>query len=152
MKRKKRKIDVVVKYFFPVIAGIETNVLETYSVLAKKGWEVTIHTSKDIYKKKNVLSSEEVIRGLRVRRYPFSGFGFFPDIDWRNADLVCLHNFDIFPHLRIFIHSLVLKIIKKKKFALVLTPHGGFSLDTVWSIFPWWKRIIKRAIITSIFK
>ena len=142
---KKRKIDVVVKYFFPVVAGIETNIVETYSVLAKRGWDVTIHTSKDVYKKKNVLASYEMIRGLRVKRYPFNVFGFFPDIDWQETDLVCLHNFDIFPHLRLFIHSLALMILGKKKFALVLTPHGGFSLDTVWSIFPFWKRMIKKA-------
>jgi glycosyltransferase involved in cell wall biosynthesis len=141
---RKKNIDVVVKYFYPVTAGIETNVLETYSVLAKKGWNVTIHTSRDIYMKKNVLPDEEVIRGLRVKRYPFNGFGFFPDIDWQDANLVCLHNFDIFPHFRLLIYSILLKIVGKKKFSLVLTPHGGFSLDTVWFIFPFWKRVIKR--------
>lgn len=145
MNKKRKKIEVITKYFSPVVAGIETNVLETYSILAEMGWEVTIHTSKDVYKQKNILSSEEVINGLRVKRYPFSGFGFFPDIDWQHTNLVCLHNFDIFPHLQILIYSLTLKLLRKKNFTLVLTPHGGFSLDTIWSMFPFWKRLIKRA-------
>ena len=44
-----KKIHVITKYFYPVAAGIETNILETYSVLVKKGWDVTVHTSKDEY-------------------------------------------------------------------------------------------------------
>ena len=37
-----KHIDVITKYFVPVVAGIETNILETYSVLVQKGWKVLI--------------------------------------------------------------------------------------------------------------
>ncbi len=130
---KNKHIDVIVKYFYPVVAGIETNILETYSILAKEGWDITIHTSKDVYMCKNCLSDKEKYRGLRIVRYKFSFFGFFPKIDWSNTSLVCLHNFDVFPHFRILIYSLYLKILDKKYFGLILTPHGGFNPE--WSIY-----------------
>ena len=129
-----KKIHVITKYFYPVAAGIETNILETYSVLVKKGWDVTVHTSKDEYLSQNSLPDTEVIRGIKVIRYPFvsDNIGFFPNIDWSQADLVCLHNFNIF-FWRILLYSLRLKLLGQKKFALVLTPHGGFNPE--WSIF-----------------
>jgi len=139
----KRKIDIIVKYFYPVTAGIETNILETYSVLAKRGWDVDIHTSKDTYDKKNSLPEKEIIRGLKVSRYRWGKLGFFPKIDWDSTDLVCLHNFDVFPHFQILIYTLLRKIFGKKNFSLVVTPHGGFSLDLAWSVFPLWQKAIK---------
>ncbi len=139
--KNKGHLDVVVKYFYPVAAGIETNVLETYSVLAEKGWDVTIHTSRDEYLQKGHLPANDTYRGLKIKRYSFTKFGYFPDIDWDSTDLVCLHNFDIFPHLRILLYTLGRKIIKKKKYSLMLTPHGGFNPE--WSVFPWKQRLIK---------
>ena len=129
-----KQIHVITKYFYPVAAGIETNILETYSVLVKKGWDITLHTSKDEYLSKNSLLNTESIRGIKVIRYPFvsDNIGFFPEIDWSQIDLVCLHNFNIF-FWRVFLHALWLKLLGRKKFALVLTPHGGFNPE--WSIF-----------------
>jgi CO dehydrogenase/acetyl-CoA synthase epsilon subunit len=49
---KKPTIHVITKYFYPVAAGIETNILETYSKLASK-WDITIHASADEYLYKN---------------------------------------------------------------------------------------------------
>lgn len=143
MKNSKLKIDVVVKYFIPVTAGIETNIFETYSVLAEKGWDIIIHTSKDTALEKDVLSDTDEIRGLKIKRYHFSPLGFKPKIDWQNTDMVCLHNFDMFPHFQILLKSLWLKITSKKNFALTLTPHGGFNPE--WSVFPFVQRIIKFA-------
>jgi len=140
----KLKIHAIIKYFYPVTAGIEVNMMETYSYIAKAGNKVTIHTSKDEYLAKNSLPDKAKIRGLDVRRYPFHGWGFWPQINWQQVNLICLHNFDIFPHFQIMVYSLWLKLLGKKKFALVLTPHGGFSLDTVWNLFPLWQRVVKR--------
>jgi glycosyltransferase involved in cell wall biosynthesis len=136
-----KKIDVVTKYFYPITAGIETNTLETYSILAQNGWDVTIHTSKDLYLEKNALPDYEEVRGIKVKRYPFNKLGYTPDIDWQNTDAVCLHNFDIFPHVRIMFYVLWLKITNRKNFGFFLTPHGGFN--PVWSIFPKIQAIIK---------
>jgi glycosyltransferase involved in cell wall biosynthesis len=140
---KNLKIDVVVKYFYPVAAGIETNVMETYSVLAKKGAKVTIHTSKDTLLEKNILKRKETIRGLNILRKPFQKFGYWPNINFQNTDVVALHNFDIFPHFWILLYCLFLKVTGRKNFALFLTPHGGFNPE--WSIFSKLKSIIKQA-------
>ncbi len=139
---KKIHIDVVVKYFLPVTAGIELNILNTYSVLVEKGFDVTIHTSKDTLTEKNVLPEKETIKGLKIKRYSFGSdnMGYFPEIDWGKTDLVCLHNFNVF-YWRILVHSLWLKLLGKKKFGLVVTPHGGFNPE--WSIFNTWTRIKK---------
>lgn len=138
----KKSIDVIVKYFYPVAAGIETNILETYSVLAKNGWDVTIHTSKDTHTKKGGLKSSDFIQGLKVKRYYFTKFGYLPKINWQDTDLVALHNFDIFPHFWILLYSLFQKVLGRKKFALVLTPHGGFTPE--WTIFSWLQQLIKK--------
>jgi glycosyltransferase involved in cell wall biosynthesis len=141
----KKRIAVVSKYFYPVAAGIETNVQETYTVLEELGWDITIHTSVDTLTEKNVLPPSDVIRGVPVKRYQFGGFiGYWPVIDWEHTDVVALHNFNLVPHLAIMLYALYLKLLGKKKFALVLTPHGGFNPE--WSVFPklqsWTKQVV----------
>jgi glycosyltransferase involved in cell wall biosynthesis len=143
----KKHIDVIVKYFTPVAAGIETNVLETYSVLAKLGWDITIHTSTDTLTKKDVLNKTDELRGLRIVRYKYSRFGYFPKIDWENTSLVCLHNFNV-SHINVILYSGLLKILGRKKFALIVTPHGGFNPE--WSIYPVFMRIAKQTYHYSI--
>ncbi len=128
-----KKIDVITKYFIPVVAGIEVNILETYSVLAKNGWEVTIHTSKNTYLEKDKLPDNEIYRGLKIHRYHWNWWGIMPHIDWNKTSVVALHNFDIFPHLQLMILSLYHKITGQKKYGLVLTPHGGYNPE--WTIF-----------------
>jgi len=130
---KKKSIHAIVKYFYPVTAGIETNMLETYSVLVKKGWDVTVHTSKNTLTEENVLEEEQVIRGIKVKRYPYKWYGFISNVDWQRVDVVALHNFNVVPHLFVFIHTLRVKLLGKQRFVLVITPHGGFTPD--WLIF-----------------
>ncbi len=137
-----KKIDVIVKYFIPVVAGIEVNVLETYSRLVKKGWDVTVHTSKDTYLRKNWLSESESIRGLKVRRYPFKWYGFWPRINWQEAGVIALHNFDIFPHLQLLAFFVWKKIFNRKTFKVFLTPHGGYNPE--WAIFSPLQKLIKK--------
>ncbi|MEK6826032.1 MAG: glycosyltransferase family 4 protein [Nanoarchaeota archaeon] len=139
--KKLGHIDIVQKYFYPVAAGIETSILETYSILVKNGWDVTIHTSKDTLTEKNYLTDKDKIRGIEVKRYSYKWYGYFPDINWGMTNLVSLHNFNIVPHFYVFLKALFLKITGKKNFALVLTPHGGFNPD--WSIFSPIQRTIK---------
>jgi len=137
----KKIVHVIEKYFFPVTAGIEVNMHETYKVLAKRGWDITFHTSKDTLTEKNVLSENEVISGMQVKRYEFGPLGYFPKFDWSKADYVCLHNFNIVPHFTLMAYSYLLKLQGKKSFKLFLTPHGGFNPE--WSIFAPISRIIK---------
>lgn len=138
----KLNAHIIVKYFYPVAAGIETNILETHSKLVKKGWDITIHTSKDTLTEKNCLGDEDIIQGIKVKRYQFNQYSYFPKIDWENADAICLHNFNVVPHLYILIYSLILKILGKKKFALFLTPHGGFNPE--WKVFPRFGGFVKK--------
>ena len=138
----KKKIDVIVKYFYPVAAGIETNTLETYSVMAKNGWDVTVHTSRDNHTEKDVYPLSDTLRGIKIKRYSFNRFGYSPNIDYKNTDIVALHNFDIFPHFLLLIKFLIMKIFGKKKFGVILTPHGGFNPE--WSVFPKLQVMVKR--------
>lgn len=137
-----KKIDIIVKYFYPVAAGIETNIAETYSVLAKRGWDITLHTSNDTLTQKRVLKKKDSVRGIEVKRYPFSKFGYLPDVDWNTTGIVALHNFDVFPHVRVLLHVLLLKLLGRKHFKLVLTPHGGYTPE--WSTFSTMQQFIKK--------
>lgn len=137
----KRKLDIIVKYFYPVAAGIETNILETFSYLITD-WEITVHTSKDTLTEKNVLPDEEEYRGFKIKRYSYGKFGYTPAIDWEKADVVTFHNFNIFPHLYVLIYTLFLKLSGQKKYKLILTPHGGFTPE--WRIFSKAGALIKK--------
>lgn len=145
------RIDVFVNTFYPVAAGTETNVLETYSILVKRGWKVFVHTSNSTHTKKNILKSDGIIRGIKVFRYHiFNFFGFFPTkIDWDNTDIIAVHNLDIIPHVYIFLYVYFLKLLGRKKFALLFTPHGSFPQDRESSgriILPIIRRIFYKTI------
>lgn len=145
---QKRHVDVVTKYFYPIAGGIENNIMQTYVTLQDTfGWDVTIHTSRDTYTEKNILVPEEIINGIRVKRYESGLFGFSSNINWKTTDVVALHNFDIF-FMRYLFHSLLLKIAGKKQFTLILTPHGGFSPE--WSMFTPVSRFIKKIYTYSL--
>jgi len=135
------KINVVLKYFLPVTAGIEVNTSETYSKLTDR-WNISVHTSTDTLTEKAVLAETDVIKNINVTRYPYKKFGFWPKFDWQKTDMVALHNFNVFPHFVVMGYVLLLKILQKKRFALFLTPHGGFNPE--WSIFPKHIAVIKK--------
>ncbi len=139
IRSKNRKVDVIVRYFWPVVAGTEINILQTYSVLAKEGWDVTIHTSQDTLLEKNTLPLSEVYRGLWIRRYVFKLFGFWPRVNWKKTDIIALHNFNIVPFYWILFYTLLLKTFGRKRFTLILVPHGGFVLHT--KHLPWLRRL-----------
>lgn len=136
------KIHVIVKYFYPVAAGIETNILETYSILVHRGWDVTVHTSRDTLSQKNAFPPRETIRGLTVIRYPLRWYGYWPHIEWNKSSCICLHNFNV-SHFSILLFTLFRKLIFKKNYSLVVTPHGGFTPE--WSVFPRWVSWLKQA-------
>lgn len=130
----RRHMDVVTKYFYPVAAGIETNIMETYARLTEAGWDITIHTSRDEYLVKNSLPELETIRGLRIKRYTYRSdfMGFIPDIQWDTTDVVALHNFNVF-FWHILLRAFIERIFKKNTFSLIVTPHGGFTPE--WSLY-----------------
>lgn len=139
---KKKTIHAVVKYFHPVAAGIETNMLETYSVLAEKNWKVTIHTSTNTLTETNLLKRKEQLRGLNIMRYPWNWYGFWPSIAWDTSDVIAVHNFNIVPHLFIMVFIGIRRLVHLPTPKLVLVPHGGFTPD--WEIFSPITKIVKR--------
>lgn len=134
MSHKPKHIHVIVKFFYPVAAGIETNITETYRVLVRNGWKVTVHTSKDSLTQKNIYGENDSLKGLEIKRYERKWYGIQPHIDLNDAALICLHNFDVFPHFQFMIRALWHTLIGKKTYKLVLTPHGGYNPE--WSVFP----------------
>ena len=142
-------MQVITKYFYPVAAGIEVNIQETHKKLLPMGYNIQIHTSADTLTEKNVLSIKpETVQGLKVRRYPFKWYGFIPKIDWENIDILSLHNFNIVPHFFILLYVLFLKSMGKKKFKVILTPHGGFTPE--WRIFPLLGGLLKKVYHSTI--
>src|SRR5687768_2686671 len=93
---KKKEIQIITKFFWPVAAGIETNILETYS-LQTKNWNMTLHTSRDTHIEKNVLPERETYRGIKINRYA-RGLSYWPKLNWNSKGVIAFHNFDILPH------------------------------------------------------
>ena len=142
MKTPNKKIAVITKYFHPVAAGIETNIMETYTVLVERGFEVNVYTTRGTLTDQNAFAlGDEVIRGLVVKRY--SAFRFFLalPIKWNEYDIMALHNCNIMPHFLFMFRALLAQTFGFKKYALILTPHGGFNPE--WSIFPRYQSWIK---------
>ncbi len=130
------KVIIITNYFLPVKGGIENHCYNLTKELLKKGIEVEIHTSKNIFSEKNVLESYEIMDGIKVFRHK-NFWKFVPE----DCDIIHLHNFNIFPHFWIFLKNFTKRLFKMKAPRLVITLHGGFT--------PWWKefsgfgRIIK---------
>ena len=103
--QRNKTMHVITRYFYPVASGIETNIAQVYRNLVKNSFDVSIHTSTDTLTEKNILADFEKIDGLNVKRYKVNLFGFFPRFDWDKTDIVCLHNFNIFPHFLILFYS-----------------------------------------------
>ena len=138
---KKIRIHVVNRYFYPVTAGIETNLMEVYGRFVERGHEVIVHVSRNTLEKKNILKKKEDINGMKVIRYKYKWFGFIPKMKLNNGDILSLHNFNISPNVLVLLWVLVLKVIGKKKFMLILSPQSGFNPD--WGSMPKSQSIIK---------
>lgn len=131
-KSIRKTIQLLCPSFYPAIGGVETNILEVYSVLVNKGWKVIVHTSKNTLTRRDVLSTKGTIRGIIIKRYASSNLGFKPNIDWSNLDLLIIHNFDIFTYSKIFLNTWFLKLVKRKNFSLIFIPHGTLVPARQW--------------------
>ena len=140
--QKLKRLDVVVKYFYPVVAGIETNIMNVYSYLQEQGWDVRIHASSDTPEERNILSRTETINGLKISRYPWRWYGFFPNVRWGETDAFCLHNFNVFPHFFFLATALFRKFFDIRRPKIFLIPHGGFTPG--WETFPPLIRLVKK--------
>ena len=140
MKNKPR-IAVITKYFSPVTAGIETNIQETYRELAHMGWDVTIYTSRDTLSQKNVLPEKEVVMGLKVVRLSHLRFPLLLQVPGV-ADLLCLHNFNVFPHALLYLSIWLRRLMGMPTPGVFMTPHGGYTPE--WPTFSSPVRLLKK--------
>lgn len=86
------KIDYICIGYFPIVGGTETVVRNIAEIMAKKGYEVTVHTSTYNPNFKGSLKRTEVINGVKVIRYKLLPFYvFLPKI--RNPDIVHLFSY-----------------------------------------------------------
>jgi len=90
MKSQKKTIAVINRYTYPVTAGIETVILETFSRFVKRGYAVTFHTSRNTLTEWNVLPKSAEVKGIKIKRYTYNKFGFFPKLNWKNTNTVFL--------------------------------------------------------------
>lgn len=149
MASTRPSVHCVVKYFWPVAAGIETNMLETYSTLQDLGWDVTIHTSRNTLTTVGDLKVEESLRGVFIKRYPWNQFfGFWPELP-PNCSLLALHNCNLVPHIPILLVTGLRRILGLATPRIMLTPHGGFTPE--WRTFPLLSGLAKKLIHTSIY-
>ena len=140
--QKLKRLDVVVKYFYPVTAGIETNIMNVYAYLQEQGFDVRIHASMDTPEERNILPQNETINGLKIYRYPWRWYGFFPNVRWGETDAFCLHNFNVFPHFFFLATALFRKFFGIRHPKIFLIPHGGFTPG--WETFPPLIRLVKK--------
>ncbi len=120
--RKKLSIAQITPYFYPALGGIERTTYEISKRLVERGHKVTVYTSKSKFSEFNVLLDEEVIDGIKVKRFPEHCnimSTWTPEIS-EDEDILHLENYCIHPHT-----YLIAKYSGKKP--LVMTPHGGFS-------------------------
>ena len=63
------KIDYITIGYFPIIGGTETVVKNIAEIMAKRGHEVTVHTSTYNPNFNGNLKDSEIINGVKVLRY-----------------------------------------------------------------------------------
>lgn len=122
MRKSSLNIAQITPFFYPAVAGIEKATYETSRRLVKKGHRVTVYTSKSNFRDINTLPDEEIIEGIRVKRFSehFNlSSTWFPKIS-EDEDILHFRNYCINPHT-----YLIHKYWKKKP--MIVTFHGGFS-------------------------
>jgi glycosyltransferase involved in cell wall biosynthesis len=101
MKEIKKKVCFVTPFFYPVIGGVETHILESGKELMKKGWKVYVVTSDSdrfgkVEKKEEIYEGIQVIRCKTLAKVTF-GEVFFPAakkvIEQINPDIIHFHAF-----------------------------------------------------------
>lgn len=139
-----KTVHIVNRYYLPVAAGIEVSLREMFRHLDPAEYAITMHVSDSTLSHANSLPPSERIENVTVHRYPAHGNAFFPRIPYRQTDVLILTNFTLIPNLPILMYTLLLKIIRAKRFKLIVFPYGGFT--PAWITFSRPRRIIKKAI------
>ncbi|OGD10443.1 hypothetical protein A2397_02425 [Candidatus Amesbacteria bacterium RIFOXYB1_FULL_44_23] len=146
-----KKIEIITTYFYPVYSGLEVNVFNTYSHLAKRGWDIVVHTTTGTHTQPDVLPSKSKVKGMRVFRTSFRKYSFISLTSGLNINeekLICLHGVDILPNYFIYLQVILLKLLGAKRPKLVFTPHGIFDLGFSGVTSPkiWLKNLVDHSL------
>ncbi len=128
--KNKKTIHVFVRHFYAIVSGLEINILNTYSHLIKKGWSVTIHTTKNTRYWKNILPREQIPQRLKVRRYRKELYAIKVITQreiYKEENLLVFHDFDISGQILIYLRTLLFKLLGFKKYSLIFSSHGLFN-------------------------
>jgi alpha-1,3-mannosyltransferase len=114
----------VVRQFYPAIGGLENFVLDLAKEQLANGLRVSVVTLNRRYDTNQTMPSDEVIKGIAVKRIPYSGSKKYPlafgvHQHLQEADVIHVHAVDFFADF------LAVNKIRLKK-PLVLSTHGGF--------------------------
>lgn len=147
---EKYPIHVVSTYFLPVQGGLENNIYQVYTRLAKQGWDVTVHTSNRGPNSKKTFPKKELMDGIKVRRYNYIVFSLLPffRLNLFKTSLIVVKDIIIFPGIFIFSIAYLFKTLGLKRFGLTLSEHGLFSYSP--HLYPGLKMRIKRVIDRSV--
>lgn len=130
----KKNIHIVARCFYPVTSGMEINMLETHSELKRQGWNVHVFTTRNSHTEKNIFQPEETYKGLKIHRFDTISYQLLrlrrKNIIPSEGGILCLHSLEILPHYIIYAKVLLLKLMRKKRFAVVYTSHGLFDLSS----------------------
>lgn len=142
------KIIQLTPFFYPVIGGVEVQVMEISKKLIEMGHEVRVLTSNSSRNHSKVLTHEEIVDGVPVKRcnslFSFSKFypvvpGIFFELLKADFDLIHVHGFR---KLEVYMALLVAKIRRKK---IVVTTHNPFTANVrskLLSLFVWFHDLI----------
>ncbi|MCR4329524.1 MAG: glycosyltransferase family 4 protein [Candidatus Roizmanbacteria bacterium] len=147
----KKKIQIITEYFYPVVGGMELNILNTSKHLVEDGWNVAVFTTKNNRDQKNVLKDRAKIYGIVVKRKPYFSYAYSPfslGVNYHSSGVICLANLSVRPGIFVLLYALFLKIFGWKKFILIFSSHGQFgqSLKVHPSIEFFLKSIIEKTI------
>ncbi len=142
---KRQELYVIAEVFYPVSTGLEINMLNTYSNMAARGWDITVHTTKSNVLKRNILPQFSSIAGLKIFRHNFYGFSFIPFFvrpPFRKPVTIVLHDFLVFPHIYFYSYVYLLKMFGLKRCRLIFSSHGLFNYDS--KIYPGFRMKLKK--------
>jgi len=121
------KIALVCPQFYPSMGGIENDIYDTAQGLIKRGHDVTVITSNLVNYKPRKLPQEEVIDGIKVRRfkaifpYPLSKLIFTPSLITRLPSIDA-DGFFIMSFLPYFLTNYIGFYASRKRIPLVILP------------------------------
>jgi glycosyltransferase involved in cell wall biosynthesis len=132
MSKSKEKILIITYFYLPYLGGIEHNIYQITSFLAKR-YDVTILTLERNNQKDTESDGTVLIKRQKMLR--------FLSFNYSKFDYIIVENFNIFPHFLLFISILFRRIFGKHS-KLILVPHGGFFVNK--KNFSYYQYLIKK--------